>query len=284
LRQRVESVRRSARAERFRARAPRIAFWAVVAILAVGGLKQIVAPASGAGGAEQEAGLVDHAAEELAQRFARAYLSYDVARPAQRERALAELVPSDFDAGGGYLPLRGSRQVISTSVAQHQLALAGGVIVVVAAILEGEVDPVYLGVPIERRANGTLLINAYPSLLGPPKVGRGSLPLRESLDDEAFEQLVERVLNNYLTNNRQDLAADLVDGAEVSPPSRRLRLISVDELVWAQGPELGAMLATVIARDDEGATWTLSYELGIEQSEPGGRASVTFIETVPSES
>ena len=119
---------------------------------------------------------------------------------------------------------------------------------------------------------------------GPPAAASGSLPLREGVPDPAVAKVVWRTLANYLAANRQNLAADLAADAEVSPPAQRLRLVSVDELAWAQGPELGAVLATIQARSVDGSLWTLTYEIGIERVEAGDRTAVTFIETVPTES
>ena len=82
---RVEVVRRSARVERWRAAAPRVLLIATLAITSLVGVRELVSPSEPEAGASASAG-TDHALEEFAQGFARAYLSYDSARPEFRER------------------------------------------------------------------------------------------------------------------------------------------------------------------------------------------------------
>ncbi len=52
-------------------------------------------------------------------------------------------------------------------------------------------------------------------------------------------------------------------------------------MVWVAGPGSGAVLATVTAADSRGATYTLTYELGLAYRE---RPYVDFIEVIPTDS
>ena len=97
--------------------------------------------------------MVDNAAQDFAQRFARAYLTYDAARPGRRERMLRPLVPEDFDPGAGVTP-RGHQEVLWTPDPSNLEAIAGCRLVVVAAATStligvvGAIGCVAVSVPI----------------------------------------------------------------------------------------------------------------------------------------
>lgn len=277
VRAKVEVARRSARLERLRARAPRLLFIGAAVVLAAIGARELVAPAEPTPPARAQAG-VDHASEEFAQRFARAYLTFDPAHPARRERALSGLVPDELSVDGGLLP-RGSQRVLWTQIAQNQEAIAGGRVIVVAAAVSTQSASLYLAVPVYRRADGAIGLSGYPSLVGPPSVSRASLGDRDEVEEREIVAVARRVVSNYLAGEAQNLAADLAPDTRVSLPTRALHVRSLEDVVWARGVGSSAVLATVVARDADGATWTLTYELGIKHA--GGRPYVIFVETVP---
>jgi hypothetical protein len=276
---RLRLVRRSARLERLRARAPRYLFVAALAILCLAGLRAIVVPAQSASG-EGGTVVVDNAAQEFAQRFARAYLTYDAARPDLRERLLRSVVPSDFDPGASTTAGRGSQRVLWTEIATNQEAIAGGRVIVVAAGVSSQKEPIYLSVPVAR-LGGALGVTAYPSIVGPPVYSRAPLPERAEVEDREVLAVAKRAIANYLAGEMTNLNADLARGTLVSPPSPSLELRSVDDVVWAAGEGSSAVLVTVSAADERRALWTLSYEIGVARER--GRAVVTFIETVPTD-
>lgn len=284
LQARVESVRRSARLERAKASAPRILLATALAITSAIGVRELIAP-DGEPEALPARSAPDHPLEDFAQGFARAYLSYDANRPAARDRALGAYLPADLDAGAGLVPSgTDDREVAWTRVAQNQEALAGGRIVVVAVGFKEQADdPLYLAVPVRRLAGGEIALSGYPALVGAPvrARARGALPARESVEDPEILALAERVVRNYLAGERADLAADLAPGAVVAIPAASLSVVSLEEVVWASDPESGAVLATVIARDESGSEWTLTYELGLERRR--GRMLTSFIETLANE-
>jgi Conjugative transposon protein TcpC len=271
-------VRRSARVERLRARAPRYLLWAFLALTSAVGVREIVSPPEPAAPAARPAE-VDHAAESYAVEFARAYLAFDARRPQERERRLRGLVPDELAPDAGFLPRSGSRHVMWAEVAHVRESAAGGRIVVVAAQTDAEPSPVYLAVPVTRKSNGDLVLTAYPALVGPPAVARGELPDREEVDDREVAAVARRVVTNYLAGEPANLAADLLPQAEVSLPPAPLRVRGAAEIAWADGSESEAVLVTVEAADEAGASYTLTYELGIERRR--GRPYVSFIETVP---
>lgn len=252
-----------------------------VAILALLGLRELV---SAGGDPSARAGPEppsDHAMESFAQEFARAYLTYDTARPELRERALAPFASDLLGADAGYAPARGRSEVLWLSVAQNQEALAGGRIVTIAARTTSAPAPVYLAVPVRRLEGGTLALAGYPALIGAPVASRSyEPPAREPVEDDTVLATVERVLRNYLAAEAPDLEADLVPGAAVTLPTRELRVVSLDDAVWADGSDR-AVIGTVAARDRTGE-YTLSYELGLRFA--GGRPLIDFIETVPTSS
>jgi hypothetical protein len=119
----------------------------------------------------------------------------------------------------------------------------------------------------------------YPSLVGAPSLARTSPPpQREAVAEPALIEVVDRVLRNYLAGVAPDLKADLAPDAEVTLPTRRLHLLEVEQVVWLGAPGSGAVLSTLTADDSSGATYTLTYELGIAYRE---RPYVDFIEVVP---
>jgi hypothetical protein len=278
LRERLGAVTRSARAERARDPAPRYLFVAAVALLAAAGLRGIVSPPGGASDGAAEGPAADPAMESFAEQFARAYLAYDAARPEARERALAPFVPDFLGPDAGYAPRRGRSEVVWTSVAQNQEALAGGRIVTVAARLTGSRSPVYLAVPLERTDAGALALAGYPALVGSPAASTEHRPpARERVADEAVLETAERVLRNYLARETENLNADLAPGAAVTLPARALRMAGLEEVAWATETDR-AVLVTVRARDRSGE-YALTYELGLRFQ--AGRPLIDFIHTVP---
>lgn len=273
----LQLVRRSARWERVRSRGPRYVFVATTVVLSLVGARELISPGGSASPPSRAVG-VDHASEEFAQRFARTYLSYDAARPAARERALRGLVPDDLALDGGLIA-RGTQRVLWTEVAQNQEAIAGGRVIVIAARVSTQTEPLYLAVPVYRSAAGAVGLADYPSLVGPPATSRTAFADRDEVEEAEIVAVARRVVTNYLAREAQNLAADLLPEADVSLPTRELDVRSVEDVTWAAGVGSSAVLATVVARDAQRLSWTLTYELGMTAR--AGRPYVTFVETVP---
>ena len=127
--------------------------------------------------------MVDNAAQDFAQRFARAYLTYDAARPARRERAAApRSSPTTSTLDAGLRPRGAPQRVLWTEVASNQEAIAGGRVIVVAAGVSTQDEPLYLAVPVER-IDGAIGLTGYPSMVGPPIASRAALPERVEVED-----------------------------------------------------------------------------------------------------
>jgi hypothetical protein len=279
--ERLELVRRLARVERLRMRAPRYLFIAALAVTSLVGVRELVAPSRPAAPATPPAVDVDQAADDFAVQFARAYLSYEARRPGLRERALRPFLPEDLDLDAGFVPRSGSEAVLWAQVAENQAAAGGGRVIVVALATDADPWPTYLAVPVERRGGGALALAGYPSFVGAPAITQTGLRERAEVDDPALVTVSRRVVANYLAGERANLEADLAPDAAVSLPQTRLRVSAVDEVAWAHGVGSGAVLVTVEAVGAQG-TYTLTYEVGIARR--AGRPLATYVETVPTHS
>jgi hypothetical protein len=282
-RPRVEELRRTVQRSRLTARAPRHLATAALIFLVAVGLRAILLPPSPAVAVARQAAGADAPSEDLALRFARAYLTFDAADPAAREEALAPyLGGAGLSAGAGFDASRGSRRVLWEDVASDQPALQGGQVITVAAQVSGSTAPLYLAVTVRHESGRPLSLIGYPALVGAPAIAASAPePARQTVTDPEVTQVVERVLRNYLAGSATDLRADLTDAAQVTLPTVTLRMRRLAQVDWVAGPVSGAVLATASAEDDEGDTYTLTYELGIAWHE---RPYVDFIEVVPTRS
>jgi hypothetical protein len=281
-RTRVEELRRSVRRSRLAARAPRHLASAALLVLVAIGLRAIIAPPSPSVAEARPAAGADAPSEDLALRFARAYLTYDAADPRGREEALGPYLGGGLSASAGFDASHGSRRVLWEDVASDQPALQGGHVITVAAEVSGSAAPLYLAVTVRHQSGRPLSLVGYPALVGAPAIAASAPePVRQTVTDPELTQVVERVLRNYLAGSATDLRADLTDDAQVTLPTARLRMRRLAQVDWVAGPGSGAVLVTASAEDEEGDTYTLTYELGIAWHE---RPYVDFIEVVPTRS
>jgi hypothetical protein len=279
---RVQSGWQSVRHARHSARAPRYLASAVLLVFLALGVRAAFFAAPAATAPKPALDQADAPSEDFALQFARAYLTYDAARPGLRARALALYIGgAQLAPDAGFSAARGSQSVRWAEVASDQRALTGGRVITVAAAVSSQRLPLYLAVTVEHPRGGPLRLAGYPSLVGAPSIASTAAPPpREPVSDPALIEVVDRVLRNYLAGAAPDLEADLAADAEVTLPTRRLRLLEVQQVVWLGAQGSGAVLATLNAVDSGGATYTLSYELGIAYRE---RPYVDFIEVVPTD-
>jgi hypothetical protein len=249
----------------------------VALLLLVLGLRSIVSPPKPV--VTPVPASADAPSRSFALQFARAYLTYDADHPGERARALAAMLPSNIDRSAGAFPEAGRQRVIWAEVASDQPALVGGRVITVAAGVSTQAAPVYLAIPVRHPPEHPVSLAGYPSFVGAPLVDRGgSSSSYSEVTDPAVEEVVGRVLRNYLAGSAQNLKADLTDEAEVTLPTVQLQLESVDQLAWLGGTGSGAVLATVLARDAHRVIYTLTYEVGLAYWE---RPYVTFISVIP---
>jgi hypothetical protein len=257
-------------------------------LMCLAGVRSVLSPPSPRAIPPASGPPLDYAEQSYALAFSQAYLTYDGARPEEREAALAPFAASGFESGAGFSPPQsGSQRVQRTDVAQVQHPLAGGVIITVAAKLSTAAQPVYLSVPVDRKRGGAIYLAGYPSFVGPPlsttrsTADQGGEPVNEA----EVSSLVKRALANYLAGDAENLSADLADAATVTLPTNQLRLEGVDQLDWVDGSGGGAVLATITATDARGGAYTLRYEVGVGRVSaadprlgPGWR--VTYVQTI----
>jgi Conjugative transposon protein TcpC len=263
---------------RLRAAAPRYLAFAVLALLLVLGLRSLIYSPSATTTA-RPAALADAPSRDFALQFARAYLSYDGARPIARSRALAPYLSSAVDADAGYFASGGSQRVLWAEIASDQPALAGGRAITVAAAISTQALPVYLTVTVAHQPGEPLSLVGYPAFVGAPATSRDAPTSgRTALDDPELATVIERALRNYLAGSAANLKADLAPGAAVTLPTLAFEVRSVERIEWLGRAGSGAVLATVAAVDMRGGAYTLAYELGVAVRE---RPYVDFIEVVP---
>jgi Conjugative transposon protein TcpC len=281
-RPRAEELRRGVRRSRLLARGPRHLATAAFGVLVCLGLRTIFLPPRLLATTTRPAASAEAPSEDLALHFARAYLTYDAADPAAREEALAPYLPGNLSAGAGFSASAGSRRVLWEDVASDQPSLQDGRVITVAAQVSGSAAPLYLAVTVHHESGRPLSLVGYPALVGAPAISRSPAePARQAVGEPEVTEVVDRVLRNYLTGSAPELRADLTDDAQVTLPTIALRLRQVTDVEWVAGPGSGAVIATASAEGPEGATWTLTYELGIAYHE---RPYVDFIEVVPTRS
>jgi hypothetical protein len=219
----------------------------------------------------------DRAAEGFATLFARAYLDWDSRDPEAHRLALAPFVGSWMEGEAGLQqPEDGEQQVQWTQVVQVRPIVSGELYTVAAQT--DTAGLLYLSVGVVREADGALALAGYPAFVGAPTSTTAAAPahLRE-VEEPALATVVTRALRNYLARAESELAADLAAGARVSLPEQRLMLQSLDSLDWSASQR--SVLATLRARDERGAQYTLAYELGVRLS--AGRWEISAIQTNP---
>ena len=254
---------RSLRALRWKARAPRLLVATCVTLLALAGLRAVVAPIEERAASVPVADAVNLPAGEFAEAFARAYLAWDPADPERRERVLAGFLSRDLDPDAGKEPAGSREQRVDWTAVASERRSTSRTTVVVAAEVSGET--VYLAVPVERDQRGFLAVATYPALVGAPATDRSiAAPAERDVDDSELRAVSERAVRNYLAGQRRNLAADLADGATVALPAKKLTVEGVESITWTDGHRVAVQVRAV---EQVGATWTLRYELAVVRRE-----------------
>jgi hypothetical protein len=250
---------------RARARAPKVVLLVFVALFALLGLRVALAGPPKAPPLPHQVNPLAGAqidATGFAEGFARAYLSFDSAAPELHQQALAPYISGLDDADAGFaVPNHGKRSVVWTAAVKAVQATPDTTLVTVAAAYDRGSRLDYLAVPVTRLRSGQLAVANLPGLVGPPPLAsRYQAPLGVDVEDAQLSDVVKRSLSNYLAGARQNLAADLDRGAQVSLPPRPLRLEDVSSLTWLRP---GVVVATVTARDAQRLSFSLRYELAV---------------------
>jgi len=280
---RVVSLRRL----RWSARAPRLAVGGAVGLLALAGLRGLIAPPKPTVAPARAPAAQDIALEGFAVEFVRAYLGFDPEDPEGHQRALSPFV-GDGDLGadaGAALPSSDdarSQRVISAQAVQSQPTVSGRArIVTVAAHVDVREEALFVAVTVDRSASGELRLVDYPALVGGPLASaEARLPDREDVEVPAIATLARRVIANYLRGDLANLRADLASEAAVTVPVQALRVREVSAVQWASARR-DAVQVRLTAGDEVGGTWTYSYELGVRRE--AGDWRIAWIESLATE-
>ncbi|MGI8802483.1 MAG: hypothetical protein ACR2KV_09970, partial [Solirubrobacteraceae bacterium] len=171
-----------------------------------------IAPPRPAAGRVAPVVVADRGAEGFATLFARRYLTWDAASPAEHQQALAQFIGGTIDPDAGLgLPTRGSQRVEWAEIVQtRRLGPDEHVYTVAAATSATTIS--YLSVDVVRDATGELRLGRYPALIGPPLM-RPALALDSvgvgGVTDPEIPTVVGRALRNSLAGSAQNLTADL---------------------------------------------------------------------------
>ncbi|HEX4435773.1 MAG TPA: conjugal transfer protein [Solirubrobacteraceae bacterium] len=221
---------------------------------------------------------IDLAAESYAVRFARSYLTWSTAAPLASSQSLAQFVGAELDPDAGLvLPATGSEVVEWAEAVQVRESSPGVKVYTVVA----QTDPAglrYLTVGVRRVADGALELAGYPAFVGAPASTQVQPGARlRPVTDSGLVTVVRRALSNYLAGASNELAADLVPGAQVSVPADSMQLLSTLHQSWAMGG--GSVVVEAEATDRSGARYLLAYELDVVREQ--GRWEVSAIQTDP---
>lgn len=248
---------------RWAARAPRLLAALLVLALSAAGLRATLAPSVAPRPPVQHEAPRHVAAEGIAERFARVYLSWDPRRPRERDRRLAAMSSVALEPGAGYAPPEGASEAVRWTAVVGQTLGPRGRTVVVA--VETSRRLLHLEVPIARDRSGRLFVADYPALVGgPATTSSAERSEGPEVADGELRAVVVRALGNYLEGDGLNLRADLVAGASASLPGTPLELLSVDP-VTRVGPGRVAALASV--EEPTGGELRLRYELQVVRRE-----------------
>jgi len=216
----MQTTQRPMRNARIAGAAPRVAAYALILVLCAAGLASIVRGHRTINETYVRDGRsFDLAAAAFATEFARAYLTYEAARPGDRAEALSQFTNGMVDSEAG-VTAEGSQAVKWAEPVQEQTRTTGEEIVTVAVQTNTSASPQYLAVPVARETSGSLAIANDPSFVGPPEIDSNySAPTQEPVTDTGLTAVVTRVATNYLSDNPQNLQADLVSGSRVTLPT-----------------------------------------------------------------
>ena len=219
------------------------------------------------------------AAEGFAALFARRYLTWNAADPESYRRELEPFIgQGGVSVLGTQLPNKGEQKVEWAEVVQTREEQAGEHIYTVAAQTDSA-GLLYLSVSVIRQQDGDLALGGYPAFVGAPDSGALVEPT-EGLRDVEEPQLAtvaHRALSNYLDGSGSELASDLTSEAHVSLPGLALTLQSVSALKWSTDHR--SVFAVVLANDQRGAQYTLTYELDVSRVQ--GRWEISAIQMNP---
>jgi hypothetical protein len=265
---------------RWRALAPRYCALSAVAMLALAGARSAIVGAPAARIERYyQTPPIDVGLEAFAADYARAYLSWNPRDAEARQQALERFNPR-LAGESTFQPSHERQHVTDAEIVQDEPAAVGGRIVTIEVTISPGDRVEYLAVPVARNNSGAMTVSNYPSFVGPPSTQPNPLPpSAATVESQELTTVVERALTNYLAGDANDLQADLTPGAQVTYPPNQLQVIGGSgQLAWASP---GTVLITVQAQDKQGASYTLTYEVGVQKTQQ--RWYVNSIAVFPSQ-
>jgi hypothetical protein len=258
---------------------PRWVLYATAGVGIIATARFAIAPPRPVAARVAPAAVADPGAEWFATLFARRYMTWNAASPAVHAEGLAGFVSgaTDPDLGLGQ-PDHGSESVVWAGVVQARSDGPGDHVYTVG-LDTGATALTYLSVDVIQTSTGALRLARYPAVVGPPLVAPATTLTGDgvgTVSDPSLSAVVDRALRNYLAGSRANLAADLASGTVVSTPSQPL---SVDQFEQLSVEPNGDVLATLVADDAEGTSFTLTYELDVVRT--AGRWLIAGIQTDP---
>jgi hypothetical protein len=197
--------------------------------------------------------------------FARAYLSYDSADPAERTAALARFLGSGGAVGpdAGFTAPPSGTQVVSFAEVVGDRPEAGGARVYTVQADTSRLGTVYLAVTVAHTDAGRLDLVGAPALIAAPISAPAVTDSQAGgpVSDPALVRVVSGALVSYLRGEGSALRSELAPGAALSLPSVSLSGVQVVRIVWAQrGRVVGV---DVRASDRLGGGYGLHYAVSV---------------------
>lgn len=240
----------------------RVVVYGACAVLIVSGIRAVFGGPSDAGAVREQAVRSDWPsleAEAVAERFVVAVLSGDVRRVGEFLSPSLEASQVVDRSDGSERPSVGNVSVVSATADGRRLAR-----VTVQADVDG--DTRYVSVRVARGDRG-LAVTDFPAFVAGPAVADVDPTAYQDVegDADAIAKLADKFFAAYLAGDG-DPAYLAVPGADVRSPGRYGR-VSVDQVQERSGDSgrTRELAVAVMATDESGAAYRLSYQLTVEK-------------------
>jgi len=259
--------RESLGAVRARANAPRVLTLGAIGVLALAGVRHIIAPPAPVTVSRtvQVPASGDAApADAFAQDFARAFLTFDGSDTSGHDQQLAGFLAPGVDLSQTVVPSGGRGQHVTwTTIAGRVSRGSGQSTITVEVGVDRDATPRYLAVAVRQGQGGTVAVTGLPALVNAPALDTESAPSAgDQVSDPALVAVVERALGSYLRGDSAQLAADLLPGAAQPVPANHLALTQTTAVTQVSA---GLLAAEVNAHDAAGVSYSLRYLIAVSR-------------------
>jgi hypothetical protein len=250
----------------------RVLLGAAVVLVLLLGLRDIVRPFLGGQprqqAADTSASYPRAAAEAFASRFAMAYLTFDSARPQQRQRALQQYVGPGEASTAGW-DGQGRQTAVLALPAGIEVSDSAHALVTVAALVDGG-RWLYLAVPVVTDGQG-LAVSGTPVLLPSPALAnaaqQGEVVDQDPALSAQLRPYLTAFLRAYAASSQAELAYYEAPGVELSGLGGEVTLAGLDELGVEQpsGAQRSVVASVRWMDPASGGTLTQRYRLRLVQ-------------------